>query len=293
MPQNIVTTLDLKIHGRMRKLMSTSFTEKSLRAQEHLIESYVDLLIDRLRLLASTPITKKTGAVVNIVDWMSYFATDVIGDLALGESFNSLQNSEYHPWVKTLNGFLKGMVYAAATRFYPSVEYLFFKMLPKRVMEMQRRHAEFANEKINRRLNLEKDRPDFMTPFMKDNVDFQNMPLRESESNFAILIVAGADATTTVLSGTINYLIQTPDALSKVVSELRTSFANEADITIAAAKGLPYLDAVLNEGLRLCNPVPGGLPRIVPEAVTCSPDTTFPKTYALHLSPFKDSESNI
>ena len=265
MPQNIITTLDLGTHARMRKLLSTSFTEKSLRAQEPIIESYANLLVNRLRLLASTPTAKETGIVVNMVDWMSYFTVDVIGDLALGESFNSLQNNEYHPWINTLNNFLKGMVYAAATRFYPSVEYLFIKMLPKRVMEMQRKHAEFANEKIDRRLNLEKDRPDFMTPFMKDNAKFQNMPLGEIESNFAILIVAGADTTATALSGIINYLIQTPEALRRIVSELRTSFIKEANITIAAVKNILYLDAVINEGLRLCNPVPGGLPRIVPE----------------------------
>lgn len=41
--------------------------------------------------------------------------------------------------------------------------------LPKSVIELQRKHTEFVNERIHRRLNLKTDRPDFLTPFMKDN----------------------------------------------------------------------------------------------------------------------------
>lgn len=284
MPQNIVTTIDPSVHTRMRRLLSSSFTEKSLRSQEPLIESYTDLLITRLRGLATAPTTKGNGVVINVVDWLNYFTVDIIGDLALGESFNCLENSNYHPWVETLNNFLKGMIYAAATRFYPSLEYLFMKMLPKSVMELQRKHAEFVSERINRRLNLEKDRPDFMTPFIKVNADFQQMSLKEIESNFAILIVAGADTTATTLSGTISYLLQTPSAMQKLVSEIRTSFKNEADITVAATKDLPYLDAVINEGLRLCNPVPGGLPRIVQEGGDTFAGHFVPEGVSVHSS---------
>ena len=265
MPQNIVTTTDPVIHARMRKLLSNSFTEKSLRSQEPLIESYADLLMTRLRSLTASSDNGVNGAVIDLVDWANYFTVDIIGDLAFGESFDCLKNSEYHPWVKNLYLFLQGMIYAAATRFYPSIEWLFYKLLPKSVMEMQRQHTAFANDRIHRRLSLEKDRPDFMTPFMKDNADFRHMSLGEIESTFAIIIVAGSETTATTLCGTVNYLVQNPKVLRKLVQEIRRSFAKDEDITIAAVKELPYLDAVINEGLRLCNPVPGGLPRVVPK----------------------------
>ena len=53
---------------------------------------------------------------------MSFFTVDIIGDLALGESFGCLENAELHPWVKTLNNFLRGMIYAATARWYPLFE---------------------------------------------------------------------------------------------------------------------------------------------------------------------------
>ena len=267
MPQNLVTTNDPEIHSRMRKLLSTSFSEKSLRSQYPTIEAFADLLINRIRALVVSPSNKAEGAVVDIVDWINFFTVDVIGDLALGESFGCLENSDYHPWVKTLDRFLQGMAYSAATRFYPSVERLVMRMLPKSVMEMQRKHSELVHHRVERRLNLKTNRPDFFTPVMRDNVNFENMSIGEIESTFAILIVAGSETTSTVLAGIINHLVKAKNemVLQKLVTEIRGKFNLEEDIVIEDSKSLPYLEAVINEGLRLCNPVPGGLPRVVPK----------------------------
>ncbi|MCJ1387107.1 RNA polymerase II mediator complex subunit [Xylographa soralifera] len=291
MPQNIITTTDLTVHTRLRKLMGSAFTEHSLRNQQPLIESYADLVVTKLHKLVAEPATGDNTATTNILDWLNYFTIDVMGDLAFGESFDCLQNSDYHPWIKTLHSFLKGMVYLAATRFYPSVEYVFFKMLPKSVMDMQRKHAEFANEKIRRRLNVEMKRPDFMTPFMENNIGFEKLSIREIESNFAILIVAGTDATATTLSGTINYLVLNPEVLERLTNEIRTSFKRESDITIAAAQNLAYLNAVINEGLRLCNPVPGGLPRIVPTGGDIYAGHWIPENTSISVRPYVISRS--
>ncbi|KAL8756901.1 MAG: hypothetical protein Q9184_004351 [Pyrenodesmia sp. 2 TL-2023] len=53
--------------------------------------------------------------------------------------------------------------------------------------------------------------------------------------------------------------------MARLCEEIRSTFAKEEDITIEATKDLPYLEAVINEGLRVCNPIPGGLPPVVPE----------------------------
>ncbi|RDL42506.1 Uncharacterized protein BP5553_02485 [Venustampulla echinocandica] len=293
MPENIVTAIDSTLHSRFRKLLGNSFTEKALCSQTPLIESYADLLINRLRSLPQNSEDGLPGVVVNFVDWMSWFTFDIIGEPALGESFDCLKDSKYHPWVETLNNFLKGMVYAASTRWYPGLETLMFKLLPKRVMEMQRQHSNFANEKINQRLNLETNKPDFVTPFMEDNADFRKISLRETQSNLAILIVAGADATATALSGILLYLVQNQEALATLTSEIRNSFLNEEDISIAATNKLIFLNSVLMEGLRLTNPVPGGLPRIVPEGSDTYAGIFIPARTTISVRPYTMSRSKI
>ncbi|TGO48983.1 hypothetical protein BCON_0224g00100 [Botryotinia convoluta] len=179
-----------------------------------------DLLINRLNNLVMSSTSQGNGTIIDIFQWASWFTVDVVGELALGESFGCLANSELHPWANTLNNFLKGMVYAAATRWYPLIETMVFELLPKSVMEMQRKHSEFANDRINKRLNLEKQKPDFVISFMKDNVDFHKISLRETQSNLAILLVAGTDATATSISGTLLYLVQNPEKLNTLVSEI-------------------------------------------------------------------------
>ena len=264
MPQNIVTTTDAVVHARMRKLLQNSFNDKALQSQEPLIESYADLIITRFRDLANAPTAKNKTAIVDMTDWVNFFTVDIIGDLAFGESFDCLKGSAYHPWVKTLFNFLKGMVFMAATRFYPLLHKVLMRMIPKSVLEVQANHTKFANERINHRLNMETERPDLLTPFIKNNPNFKNMSLGEIESTFAVIIVAGSETTATSLCGILNRLTQNPDAMRKLVSEIRSTFTTEKEITVASTKSLVYLEAVINEGLRLCNPVPGGLPRIVP-----------------------------
>lgn len=211
------------------------------------------------------PENSRTGALVDMTDWLNFFTIDVIGDLAFGESFGCLTTGQYHFWVRKLFSFIKGMSLAAAPRFYPSTEFLFQKLLPKSIMDAQRRHTEFASGKINRRLNSKSDRPDLVTAFMKKNANYESMSRDEILATFNFIIVAGSETTATVLLGIFNHLSQNENVLQRLSSEIRTKFKKEEDIAIDAIEGLPYLEAVLNEGLRMCHPVPGGLPRVVPE----------------------------
>ncbi len=262
---NLITTNDAKFHARVRTLLSNSFTEDSLRTQHPLIHHHADMLVSKLRELASAPASLSGGALINMTDWLNFFTMDVIGDLAFGESFDCLKTGEYHHWVRTLFSYLKGMSLAAAPRYYPATEFLFRNLMPKSILEGQRQHTRYANERINRRLDLKTDRPDFMTPFMKNNVNFQVMSRDEIVSTFNFIIVGGSETTATTLTGIFNHLSRNKDILQRLCAEIRTNFKKEKDITIDAIKDLPYLEAVLNEGLRMCNPIPGGLPRVVPE----------------------------
>jgi len=114
-------------------------------------------------------------------------------------------------------------------------------------------------------MNWEVDRPDLMSYVIKHNDEKEGMSLGEIEATFMVLTTAGSETTATVLSGTLNYLIAGPDKLLRLTQEIRVRFPQEADITLEALNELPYLKAVIQEGLRLCPPIPVMLPRVVPE----------------------------
>ncbi|KAL8825029.1 MAG: hypothetical protein Q9191_004662 [Dirinaria sp. TL-2023a] len=263
---NIITTNDAKFHLRARTLLSNSFTEEALRTQHTLINGHGDTMVSQIRNIVNQNRTGE-GALINMTDWLNFFTMDVIGDLAFGEPFDCLKNGKYHSWVRTLFSFLKGMSLAAAPRYYPAAEFLFEKLIPKSVLEGQRRHTEYAHEKINRRLDSKTDRPDFVTPFMRNNANYEIMSRDEMLATFNFIIVGGSETTATALTGVFNHLTkkENKEIMSRLCREIRTYFKDEEDITIEATKDLPYLEAVINEGLRICNPIPGGLPRVVPE----------------------------
>ncbi|KAL9118644.1 MAG: hypothetical protein Q9187_004808 [Circinaria calcarea] len=264
-PDNLITTIDANENARMRQLVMPAFTERALMKQEPIIQSYTTLLVDRLMERATAPENTKVGATINIVEWFNWYTFDVTGELTLGESFRCLSNTRNHPWVSMIFNALKVMALAAATRYYVGLEPLLIRLIPASIRKIQRDHYATALDKIHRRMNLAPERDDFMTPMLKNNPNFEKMSIPEIESTTALLLLAGSETTSTVLCGTTNYLIQNPLELQKLEKEIRSSFQKELDITFRALQNLPFLNAVICEGLRLCNPVAGGILRVVPK----------------------------
>jgi cytochrome P450 len=107
-PENLVTTINLQENQRMRKVVLPAFSERALRTQEPVIIKYAMYLMDKLQEIATAPENGAEGENINMNDWANFFAFDLIGDLAMGESFGCMEGSAYHPWVKMLYAYLKG-----------------------------------------------------------------------------------------------------------------------------------------------------------------------------------------
>jgi cytochrome P450 len=71
-----------------RRYFSHAFSEKSLREQEPIIQSYIELLVEKLH--------ENVGKNNNIANWYKFTTFDVIGDLVFGESFDCLKSATLH-----------------------------------------------------------------------------------------------------------------------------------------------------------------------------------------------------
>lgn len=90
------------------------------------------------------------------------------------------------------------------------------------------------------------------------------LTLKEMVAQAQLLILAGSETSATALSGMTYYLLTNRDSLNKLTDEIRSAFAAESDITLFAAGKLPYLQAVLDESMRMYPPAPNSFPRLVP-----------------------------
>lgn len=78
-------------------------------------------------------------------------------------------------------------------------------------------------------------------------------------------MIAGTETTATALSGTTYHLLKNPEVLKELIKEVRETFTEFDDITLEGLARMKYLQAVLQEGLRMYPPVPIALPRRIPK----------------------------
>ncbi|KAL8893989.1 MAG: hypothetical protein Q9207_008560 [Kuettlingeria erythrocarpa] len=245
-------------HARIRGVWSHNFTPAALKRQEPLMNLYVDRFIEKLR-------AQGDDATVELVQWFNFLTFDLTGDLAFGETFGCLETGALHPWIETIFSHFKSATLLASIRFYPSLFGALMYLLPASVLRKQQEHFKIAKDKVQRRLNLEKSRPDFLQCVLEhQNKRADPLTEIEIEKTAATMIVAGSETTGTCLAGIINHVLKDRDVQDKLVHEIRSQYPRAEDIDHDSLARLPYLGAVIQEGLRIAPPVPTGMPRIVP-----------------------------
>ena len=260
-------------HGFIRRQLAHSFSASALREQESLVESYADLLIFKL-----SEACEKGSKPVNIVAWynvcdsvaevnmmlmsVQYYTFDVISDLAFGESFGCLKSNNYHPWVSTIVGGVKGSLLMKVGTHYPLLKTAINKLLVSKAMiEKKKYHRQMTVERLNKRLQQSTDRTDFLVKMVEPDSGVSH---EEMLANASLLTVAGSETTATLLSALTYLLLKNPGERRKLREELESAFQSADQITCESTRHQPYLAACLEEGLRLFPPLPTSLPRKTP-----------------------------
>lgn len=252
---------DATQHARHRKVITPAFSDKSLREQEPLISTYVDLLVQRLRERKDEP--------VDLWAWLNYTTFDLIGDLTFGEPFGCLRDSKFHPWISFVFSRLKMMMYGQIMITLGAIGTFITFMIPKWVMKEALHHIAFTKAKVDQRRERQTKRPDFMSQILSQTIIGSDQKIKgtgiseaELYADSNILIMAGSETSATLMAAILYHLLSTPRALSRLTSEVRSTFPREADIDFASVSKSNYLLAVINEGLRSHPPLPVGISRV-------------------------------
>lgn len=202
-----------------------------------------------------------------MVKLYNFTTFDIMGDIAFAEPLNMLRDGEYIPWVESIFATVKLVSLSHAMRRF-NLEPLFKMLLPKSIKHKRKEHVRFANEKVDRRMVSKTDKPDIWSLIIKNAG--KDVSKGEMYSNASTFMIAGTETTATVLSGLTWLLCKNPEVLQKLKDEIRGLGGRES-LTITNLQRLVYLNACLEEGLRMYPPVPVASMRLVPKggAIIC------------------------
>ena len=167
---NIVTATDEATHARHRRLLGYAFSDKALKEQEPILQGYVKLFITRLR-------QQVPRGPVDIKSFFNFVIFDITGDLMFGESFGCLEESKLHPWVELLFGTAQAYSYFMAVNQFPWVKSILERMIPKKVVQEGLDHFKLTTEKVERRLEMESERPDIVSFAFRNGMRKGDSPL--------------------------------------------------------------------------------------------------------------------
>lgn len=250
-------------HARFRRVLDHAFSDRASRDQEPIVVAHVDTLIRTLHEQVRGQYLGK----VDVVKWYHWMSFDIIGDLSFGQSFDCLKTQRYHPWVEMVFGNLKGIAVIGACNRIAIVRRLLPYFIPERLVQMKQDHWAATVQTVERRLELDTDRPDFMTPIIKHNNEGKGGLTRpEIIANMSLLIIAGSDSIATSLGGATYYLLQNPEVMKRLSAEVESTYTSEEQITPQSVCELPYLLACLAETRRIYPTALTGQPMVVPPA---------------------------
>jgi cytochrome P450 len=180
---------------------------------------------------------------------------------------DGISKGDYQEWVNMLFETVKdGAKIQATRRIGGTGTWLqrFLQSCDKNIGKAGAYHVEHTRKVVLQRLRAsEVNHRDFIWYILRQREKF-NLEENEIIANSGLFIVAGSETTASALSGLVARLIQNPSCYATLVHEIRSTFATESAITFKTLTTLPYLNACIEETLRVHPPVTAGPPRTVP-----------------------------
>ncbi|KAK7928942.1 P450 monooxygenase [Apiospora marii] len=279
-------TVEHDLHKQRRSQLNPFFSKASIRALEPLIAGKVDRLCERLEQLASH------GRVVSLTHAFAALTLDIVTHLCFGVSYDTLEDDEFaKDWYESLVASSRG---GNLMRHFPWIHTL-LPLFPSLVTDstsaaMQassRRQKELLAKVSEVMRRYERSRikgaPQPEHPTIFDGILQADVPAEEKSELRLIdeahaLTGAGTMTTARAMEHTIYFLLRNPDCMRRLADELEAVMPNEFSIlSCAVLEKLPYLTAVVHEGLRLSKGVPHRFMRISPDTSYRYGDVVIPR----------------
>ncbi|KAL9093960.1 MAG: hypothetical protein Q9165_003630 [Trypethelium subeluteriae] len=210
------------------------------------------------------------GKPINVTEWISYFAFDTGGELAFNKSFDMLDKHEWTGSAKVLRHGMGILGYATPA---PWLAHVAFSLLPKSRL-MWHGLLSFSKEIMGERLEKDlakKDASYWMIEAERQRTEDLNM--NNLYGDAFSMIIAGSHSLATIVIFSLLELVKYPEMQNKICKEF-SSLEDRADTERLA--GLEFLNAFINEVMRLYPVTPTGGIRLIQDQGVVIGDTFIP-----------------
>ena len=278
----LISAIDSKVHSKIKRPIAGAFSMSTLLGFEGIVDVMITKLLRRLR--EEFVDEKASGQPCSIDRWLHMFAFDLIGQSTFSKSFGLLEAG------KDINGMIKTLdlqsLYIGTVGFMPWVDYLLLKNpLLLALLKTPNYLVQFTGERIRKRISGEEksdpERKDFLAKFFDSQTQYPDVVTDLQLSAYANAnILAASDTTGSALTAIVMHLLKHPSVLHKLRDELDKNDCTYP-LSYKKAQALPYLNAVIQETLRICPTVAVDLERkvgssglVLPTGETLPPRTT-------------------
>ncbi|KAK0227596.1 cytochrome P450 [Armillaria fumosa] len=265
-----LATVNGSVHQRQRKVLNPAFSAFQLRQFLPLFQTCASKLTDKIK----NEIRDDTAGVVDIFQWTSKVALDIIGITAFRYHFHALEGEEVASELRDAlrnifsepNASLSrtGLLYAALWRMLPRLVLKFLNLIPARDVVRQlrfknssrriaggifRKQVDVVASDIN---TTEKDIVNVLAlSYLRENPS-KRMSEEEIYSQLSTFTLAGHDTTATTTAWLLYELSRHPHIQAQMREEiLQTRECCHGDLTSSDYDSMPLLNAVIKETLRV------------------------------------------
>ncbi|KAF9255163.1 cytochrome P450 [Marasmius fiardii PR-910] len=231
-----------------RRIWRRGFTSESIKEYQPVIEKRVVQLADSLHARS------KSGS-VDLLKWFNFFSFGTPSDM--------LKEENDHGVFETLQ---RGLIFNEIGAQIPWITHVWY-LLPSLGHHGLQMFA-LANTWCGRRLQKGPDFKDVWYHLTDEAGNEKVKPTVEVVASDSVLaMVAGSDTTSTSIANVFWCLLSHPECYKKLRAEVDREYPPGTDPLLDTARhgNLKYLNACLNEALRLLPPVPSNGSRVVPK----------------------------
>ncbi|KAN0092211.1 cytochrome P450 [Hyaloscypha variabilis] len=265
---NTLTILDPATHASNKAKIAAAYSGRDISAFESRIDIPVEILLRLLRRKYVHATEKKEPPLLNLELLSKYFTLDIITSLGFGKARGYLsEETDHYDYIRNFKDLWPLFATSAAVLVIRKIisAQIFLRLFGSKPTDrsgcgaMKGMVAKFVGTLFE---SNTKEEQDMLGSFINHGMSREHC---ESESVF--MIFGGWESTASTIRSILVHTMTTPRFLEKLRQEIDEAVRRggvSTPILFEQAKRLPYLQAILYEGLRIRPAILAFFPKVVP-----------------------------